>query len=548
MKPRRGGSIAVLYLALGWLPIYVSCRAAFLILQELSALERALSCVVFLGETFFLTIALGYFLCAIAKLAPEPPSENEHIDVWPTIAIALCSYNEPLEVLEKTLQGFASISYPNKQLYFLDDTPYEGAETTQDYRQTVDALCRSYQVNLFRRRWHHAKAGLLNDFVAHLQGHAKPGSILIPCSKESPRVSYLLVLDADMKPSGSPLEPLVAMLERRSHLAFVQTTQRYADDTLHPVASGAAAQERLLNDLLLPGAARQGCAVCTGSNVLYRIVALTEVGGFDETSALEDISLSFQLHLKGWKTAWHSSIIAIGQAPATLHAYFVQQGRWGLGAIRLLWTHIVPSLLHHPRRLSLSQWTTYVTAGTAYLAGWAFLAWMTGPISYLLLGLQSYPFPEPWQAIFFLPSLVLMIAGFLAPLRIQGQRLAGIVWGVCLAAVAFPVFIRSSLLALKKGPASFQRTPKGPTRLLSWTSLWPQIASLIVCFSATVSGFYRLSTGDPAPLLTTFMTLWSLGLTALLVPLICFRNDSIPIHVDTSTKHVKKEEFHRYRT
>ncbi len=82
-------------------------------------------------------------------------------------------------VVEDTLICFYNLTYPNKHLYFLDDTRYDlpGADTEKmlAYRESLDALCQRIGINLFRRKWRGAKAGMVNDFLDFVEGRPKAG-------------------------------------------------------------------------------------------------------------------------------------------------------------------------------------------------------------------------------------------------------------------------------------------------------------------------------------------------------------------------------------
>jgi cellulose synthase (UDP-forming) len=122
--------------------------------------ERLIAAALLLADSFFVINCLGYFANIRRSLAAgdqrlrseELPELNE----YPPVAIVVASQNEPLEVVEANLICFRNLTYPNKQIYFLDDTRYELAkdnpETMRQYGRAVDELCRRIQVNLFRRR------------------------------------------------------------------------------------------------------------------------------------------------------------------------------------------------------------------------------------------------------------------------------------------------------------------------------------------------------------------------------------------------------------
>jgi cellulose synthase (UDP-forming) len=95
--------------------------------------ERLTSAALLFAEAFFLINCLGYFgnvwRVLIGRNRRVTASEQIlELDEYPPVAIVVSSYHEPLDVVEANLICFRNLTYPNKYIYFLDDTRYDLAK------------------------------------------------------------------------------------------------------------------------------------------------------------------------------------------------------------------------------------------------------------------------------------------------------------------------------------------------------------------------------------------------------------------------------------
>ena len=161
-------------LALAMLSVfaYLTVRTALFLTADYLWYEKLLAFFLLLAEVFTMLHAFGYFLnlrMVISRQAgPRISVDNvPELASYPPVAIIVSSFREPLDVLEDTLTCFYNLTYPNKRIYFLDDTRYglpgQDAEAMAKYRADVDSLCQYIGIGLFRRAWRGAKAGMIND-------------------------------------------------------------------------------------------------------------------------------------------------------------------------------------------------------------------------------------------------------------------------------------------------------------------------------------------------------------------------------------------------
>src|ERR1700737_2260511 len=464
--------------------------------------ERLTSAALLFAEAFFLINCLGYFgnvwRVLIGRNRRVTASEQIlELDEYPPVAIVVSSYQEPLEVVETNLICFRNLTYPNKHIYLLDDTRYELAKSNgqemQQYRAAIDELCRRIGVNLFRRRWRGAKAGMINDFIEFIEGRPPEGYEFSQFQKTGTpgAEKYIAIFDADMNPLPDFAEGLVQIMEKNEKIAFVQTPQYYSNFETNRVARAAGLQQAIFYEYICEGKGSQEAMFCCGTNVMFCRKALVEVGGFDESSVTEDFATSIKFHSTGWSSAYLNRICTFGMGPQDLGGYFKQQFRWALGTTGLL-RPLLWRFMRHPGSLSLSKWWEYLLSSTYYFIGWAFLIMLACPVIYLFFNTPRYFAHPEIFFLFFAPYIFLTWVVFLNTLRVRSYRRRDIYNGALLGNVAFPIYMKASLLGLFGVRGTFTSTPKSGSTALPLRSLWPQLLAMAATLAAAVWGLNRL--------------------------------------------------------
>ncbi len=200
-----------------------------------------------LAETYSFIGSLLFILTLwkpAVRRAP-PPLENASVDVFIT------TYNEPLDVIRRTVEAAIRIRYPHRT-YVLDDGS----------RPEVQALCRELGCGYITRgpewegRPRHAKAGNVNNALMQTSGE------------------FILFLDADQIPAPHFLDRVLGYF-RDPDVAFVQTPQYFYNVPPHdPFGSQAP---------LFYGPVQQGkdgwnAAFFCGTNAVMRREALMQLG------------------------------------------------------------------------------------------------------------------------------------------------------------------------------------------------------------------------------------------------------------------------------
>ncbi|MFN2343211.1 MAG: cellulose synthase, partial [Desulfonatronovibrio sp.] len=130
---------------------YLIARTFLFIIADYVWYEKFFGFLLLMAQAFILTHGFGYFLNLFRVVNSEDGHGSEsklktmELTEYPPVAIIVSSYREPLEVVEDTLISFYNLTYPNKRIYFLDDTRYDLKDwkpgEADAYRHKIDDLC-----------------------------------------------------------------------------------------------------------------------------------------------------------------------------------------------------------------------------------------------------------------------------------------------------------------------------------------------------------------------------------------------------------------------
>jgi len=234
---------------------------------------------------------------------------------FPPVDIFICTYDEPLEILEKSILTALALDYPDATVWVLDDTR----------RGWLRAYCAEAGARYITRADNKdAKAGNLNNGLA-----------LTAMQTNAP---VILVLDADFAPRRDFLKRTVGLLSN-PEVAVVQTPQFYynPDPIQHNLlaAQSWVDDQRFFFDIFQPAKDAWGCAFCVGTSFVVRRDRLTEIGGFPSRAISEDINLTYTMLAKGYQTWWLNEKLSIGLSAEGIPEYITQRARWCLGTIQV---------------------------------------------------------------------------------------------------------------------------------------------------------------------------------------------------------------------
>jgi cellulose synthase (UDP-forming) len=234
---------------------------------------------------------------------------------FPAVDIFICSYDEPLEILEKSILTALALDYPDFTVWVLDDTR----------RKWLREYCAGTGARYITRdNNRHAKAGNLNNGLA--------------VTATETNAPIILVLDADFAPCRDFLKRTIGLLSN-PQVALVQTPQFYynPDPIQHNLlaAQSWVDDQRFFFDIFQPAKDAWGCAFCVGTSFVVRRDRLAEIGGFPNQAISEDINLTYTMLAKGYETWWLNERLSIGLSAEGIPEYITQRARWCLGTIQV---------------------------------------------------------------------------------------------------------------------------------------------------------------------------------------------------------------------
>ena len=320
---------------------------------------------------------------------PQVPLEE-----YPDVDVFIATYNEPTDLLYKTVNGCVHMDYPDKSkvhIYICDD----------GRREEVRKLAEELHVNYLDREDNKgAKAGNLNHALS---------------MTSSPLIA---TFDADMIPQHEFLLDTVAYFvdqeiknrdldeKDRVKLGFIQTPQSFYNPDLFQF--NLFSESRIPNEQdyfykdVQVARNKSNCVIYGGSNTVISREALEDVGGFFTKSITEDFATGIKIQQKGYVCYAVNKILASGLSPTDLKSLITQRIRWGRGCIQTgRRVHICLS-----RHLSLAQKANYLASVWYWYASWKRLIYIMSPILFATFGVIVVRCSLIEVLIFWLPMYI----------------------------------------------------------------------------------------------------------------------------------------------
>ena len=437
------------------------------------------------GILLLLSEAAGFLeILHITHLVSEiylPTKADLPAERFPDVDVFIATYNEPVPILEKTVQGCLQMDYPEKgkvHIYLCDD----GGRV--QVRELAGRMGIRY---LARGSREHAKAGNLNYALSN---------------SSSP---LIVTFDADMIPMHDFLTALVPYFfaeagsdMERSEIGFIQSPQSFYNHDLFQynlyLEESAPNEQNFFFRYVQLARNRNNAAIYGGSNTVLSRKALMDAGGFYTGSITEDLATGLLIQAAGYKGYAVSEVHASGLSPEDLTSLFKQRERWARGCIQTF------------RRLRLLR-RKDLTAGQKRDYGMALLYWYTplrrlmfilSPILYFVFGIPVIRCGLLPLICLWLPSVLLY---YFALSKLAGDmrtaRLSNI-YDTILFPALLPGVILETLGIQKKqfsvtakgkmpagaGTGEVKRRDKG---LIRWSR-----AVYLVLLGFTLAGVYRL--------------------------------------------------------
>lgn len=340
--------------------------------------------LLYLGEMYCI-VMLGLSLFVISAPVHSRPSRSLKPDApAPTVDVFVPTYNEDYELLAGTLAAAKALDYPPDRLtvWLLDDggtvqkrndpNPEAAAEALERH-ESLKTLCAELGVNyLTRARNEHAKAGNLNNGLAHSTGE------------------LVAVFDADHAPARDFLQETVPYFGEDERLFLVQTPHFFLNPD--PLERNLRTFERMPSEnemfysVVQRGLDRWNASFFCGSAALLRREALDVANGFSGRSITEDCETALDLHSKKWNSIYIDKPLIAGLQPATFASFVGQRTRWAQGMMQIM-------MFNFPlfkRGLNLAQRLCYLSSMMFWLFPFTRIMFLIAPFFYLFFNLQIF--------------------------------------------------------------------------------------------------------------------------------------------------------------
>lgn len=281
--------------------------------------------------------------------------KNEEI---PFVDILICTYNEPLYLLEKTMVACINLHYPQNRfkIHICDD----------GRRQKLKELCDKYDINYISRNDNiDAKAGNINNALKFLKG------------------DLFVVLDADMIPKKSFLYKTVGYFSNEN-LAFVQTPQVYYNKDMYQynLSKNIPNEQDFFMRDIQEARAAHNAVLHVGTNAVFRRKYINEIGGYPTYSITEDMAVGMMLQAKGYDSIFVNEELVLGLSAVTFEELVKQRDRWCRGNLQVL-KHFNPIFM---KGLSFSQRIAYFDGAVYWFSNLQKIIYIICPIIFLITG------------------------------------------------------------------------------------------------------------------------------------------------------------------
>ena len=283
-----------------------------------------------------------------------------NLDEAPLVDVLICTYNESLQLLEKTIIASTQMAYPKNKfkVYVCDD----------GRRDELKSLCKKYGVNYITREDNQgAKAGNINNALKYIKG------------------DLFLVLDADMIPKKEFLQKTIGYFEDEN-LAFVQTPQCYYNKDMYQSNLKKYIpneQDFFMRDVQEARAYR-GAVLHVGTNAVFRRKFIDEIGGYPTCSITEDMAVGMLLQAKGYDSIFINKVLVLGLSASTFGELVKQRDRWCRGNIQVF-KHYNPFIL---KGLTPAQRICYVDGVLYWFSNLIKMFYIIVPILFLSTGIH----------------------------------------------------------------------------------------------------------------------------------------------------------------
>ena len=276
-------------------------------------------------------------------------------EALPMVSVHVPAYNEPPDMMIRTLDALAQLDYPRFEVIVIDNNTSDPAvwQPVRDHCERLGARFRFFHEDPLAG----FKAGALNLALQHTD----------------PAAEIIAVIDSDYLVHPRWLRDLTPQLLQEK-TAIMQAPQDYRDAQENAFKAMCYAEYRGFFYIGMITRNERNAIIQHGTMTLVRKSVLQDVNGWAEWCITEDAELGLRIFEQGFEASYVPTSYGQGLMPDTFTDYKKQRFRWAFGAVQIMRRHAGKLLFGSRGRL---------TAGQRYhfLAGW--LPWIADGINLL---------------------------------------------------------------------------------------------------------------------------------------------------------------------
>ncbi len=389
---------------------YLCWRVMFSIPKEYGAVPVIANVILLIVEAVGFVESLVLFRNLLGMREYKLPSIPD--DQWPEVDIFIATYNEPEELLRRTINGCKHIKYPDKSkvhIWVCDD----------NRRASMRELASSMGVGYFDRPDNEgAKAGNLNNAL---------GKTSAP---------YVVTFDADMIPKSDFLLKTIPYFidakireqdkpeDKRLKLGLLQTPQCFYDPDVFQYAlyseKRAPNEQDFFYRTIEPSKTATNSVIYGGSNTIIAREALEDIGGFFTGSITEDFATGLLIESKGYVSLALPEPLASGQTPHEFKDHIKQRTRWARGVI----VTARKLKLMTRRDITTAQRVNYWSSLIYWYSPLKNLVYVLSPLLYAVLAVPVFKCNWLELLVFWLPMFIFQEIA----LRVNSKNTISLKW------------------------------------------------------------------------------------------------------------------------
>lgn len=468
-----------------------------------SFIRFPLTLLIFPAEVFSFLFSFYFIYLLFSDRYKHEIPKNEMKSIKTEVAVLLPVYNEPAEIVERTLNAAKNIKWNSPvNVYILDDS-----DNSKDM-ENINLLGKKYSSKIIRRPDRKGyKAGNIN--------YAFQNAI---------KEDYFVIFDSDQAPKKEFLEEAMPYFNNEQ-IAFVQTAQDFITDGT-PLSRAAKIGTNIFYFAQCSAKAQDGAMPFCGTNVIVKSEVFRKVGGFSYYTSTEDIDLGIRMNAEGFRGAYVSKVLAQGYTPPDFKAYSSQQYRWANGNLAILkeyWLKLIGG--NFPFRYQMHM---FFTLGW-WLIGLVSLIYVIVPILSITFGLGTHHTWLPSLLLAFLfANVIIGISMIYVSLnkRVENEKvtLLDVFLQYSLITNSMFIYARAALNALVfKRYIGFVTTNKKKTSTGISLIKWNLILA-VVCFGFSIYALYHALISSEVQQFRTYLpvSLWLLFYSVMLGSSILF--------------------------